>query len=153
MFRVKHTGGEGQEMEDPHMDRREAAQMNPLQLAYMGDSVWEMMVRSYLAAKRKNVHHMHLECVRLVNAASQAGIMKRLRPLLSEEEAQIAQRGRNAHARHPSPRHQDPGDYAEATGFEALLGFLYLTGDLSRLREIRDAVLENVETEDRTRVG
>ena len=126
----------------PRMEVREAALLNPLQLAYMGDAVWEIMVRSRLLSQRMNVHHMHTECVRQVNAAAQAGYMKAIRPCLTEEELAIVQRGRNAHAKHPSPKHQDPGDYAESTGFEALLGFLCMTGQEERLREIRDLILE-----------
>ena len=122
------------------MGAREASLLNPLQLAYMGDSVWEMIVRGRLILQGKNVHHMHTECVSAVNAAAQADAMKRLRPFLTEEESAIVQRGRNAHAKHPSPRHQDPTDYADSTGFEALLGFLYLTGDEARLKEIEEMV-------------
>ena len=128
--------------EIPRMEPREAALLNPLQLAYMGDAVWEMIVRSRLLAQRKNVHHMHTECVNSVNAAAQARDMARIRPGLSDEEAEIATRGRNAHAKHPAPRHQDPADYAEATAFETLLGYLYLTGNFDRIRWIQEIIFE-----------
>ena len=126
----------------PRMEARDAALLNPLQLAYMGDSVWEMMVRSRLIFQRLNVHHMHMECVRSVNASAQARYMKLILPFLSETEVSIAHRGRNTHARHPSPKNQTPVDYAEATGFEALLGYLYLTGNDDRLKEIQDIILK-----------
>ena len=131
-------------MENPRMEEREALLLNPLQMAYMGDTVWEMMVRSRLISLRLNVHHMHAECVRHVNAAAQARFLEMLRPDLTETEAAVVQRGRNAHSRHPSPRHQDPADYADATGFEALLGFLYLTGRTERLEMIRNKLLEEI---------
>ncbi|MBQ9211826.1 MAG: ribonuclease III [Clostridia bacterium] len=129
-------------LETPKMEAKEAALLNPLQLAYMGDSVWEMLVRSRLIFQKKNVHHMHTECVQRVNAAAQAQAMELIHPMLTEEESSIFQRGRNAHARHPSPRHQAPADYAEATGFEALMGYLYLTGALERIRQLADVIFE-----------
>ncbi len=124
------------------MTPRDAALLNPLQLAYVGDAVWELLVRQHLILRRLNVHHMHSECISRVNAGAQAGYMVRLSPELTEEEAGIVQRGRNAHARHPSPRNQDPADYAEATAFEALIGFLYLTGREERLSGIIGMILE-----------
>ena len=127
-------------MDLPRMEPREAAMLNPLQLAYMGDSVWEMIVRNRLILQRRNVHHMHTECVRTVNAGAQARAMRLLQPFLTEEEKAIVLRGRNAHAKHPSPRNQDPADYSESTGFEALLGFLYLTGSEKRLKELVEII-------------
>ncbi len=115
--------------------------MNPLQLAYVGDAVWEILVRRYLVFMRFNVHHMHTESIRRVNAKAQAGYMLLLQEGLTEEEAAIVQRGRNAHARHPSPRNQNPADYAEATAFEALIGYLYLTGSMERISEIAGLLL------------
>ena len=123
-------------MECPRMEEKEAALLNPLQLAYMGDAVWEVMVRSRLVFQRKNVRHMHLECVNTVNAGAQARFMERIFPVLTETEASIFQRGRNAHPHHPSPRHQASADYAEATGFEAVVGFLYLSGQAERLKKL-----------------
>ena len=118
------------------MDPKDAALLNPLQLAYVGDAVWEILVRQQLILKCFNVHHMHTECVRRVNAAAQAGYMALLRPCLNDVEMEIARRGRNAHARHPSPRNQAPEDYAESTSFEAVIGYLYLTGQKNRLAEL-----------------
>ena len=129
----------------PWMEEREALLLNPLQLAYMGDSVWELIVRSRLVFERKNVHHMHLECVQHVNAGAQSHFLALIRQDLTEAETAVVQRGRNAHARHPSPRHQDPADYADATGFEALIGYLYLTGQEKRLQEIQNRLLGEVE--------
>ena len=76
-------------MDLPRMEPREAAMLNPLQLAYMGDSVWEMIVRNRLILQRRNVHHMHTECVRTVNAGAQARAMRLLQPFLTEEEKAI----------------------------------------------------------------
>ena len=118
------------------MEEKDAVMLNPLQLAYMGDVVWEMMVRFRLILLHKNVHHMHKECVNSVNAGSQAKSLEIILPALSETEEYIVQRGRNAHARHPAPKNQSQADYSEATGFEALLGFLFITGRSDRLQEI-----------------
>ena len=123
------------------MEERDALQLNPLQLAYMGDAVWEIMVRSRLIAQRKNVKHMHRECVESVNAAAQARFAEKIRYLMTETELSVFIRGRNAHPHHASPRNQDPADYAEATGFEAMLGFLYITGQDGRIGELEDALL------------
>ena len=128
------------EEEQEVLSPREAAMLNPLQMAYMGDAVWEFLVRRRLIHQKLNVHHMHTECVRNVNAAAQARAMDRIRETLTEEESAVYLRGRNAHAKHPSPRHQDPADYAESTGFEALMGYLYLTGNQARIREIETMV-------------
>ena len=125
------------------MDLQSARLLNPLQLAYIGDSVWEIYVRQMLVMRRLNVHHMHEECVRRVNAKAQAAYMHCIQNSLSEEELSAAQRGRNAHARHPSPRNQDPSDYADATAFETLIGFLYLTDQHERLLELFHQVLDD----------
>ena len=122
------------------MEERDALQMNALQLAYVGDTVWEMIVRLELIHRRYNVHHMHQKCVSLVNARSQAGILAALQEELTETEKEIVRRGRNTHAKHPSPKHQQPDDYAASTGFEALLGFLYLTGQNERIRDLVDQI-------------
>ncbi|QUC67966.1 Mini-ribonuclease 3 [Aristaeella hokkaidonensis] len=128
------------------MKQQEALQLNALQLAYIGDSVWELIVRYKLIMKRYNVHHMHKECVSLVNAHSQAVILQKIQDELNETETEIVRRGRNAHAKHSAPRNQDPDEYAASTGFEALFGYLYLTGQndrISRLVTIIEEVSEN----------
>ena len=76
---------------------------------------------------------MHRAATGSVNAGAQAQALERMAPLLSPEEAEITRRGRNAHARHPAPRNQNPADYQAATALEALVGFLYVTGQEERL--------------------
>ena len=121
---------------DRLMDERDAAQMNALQLAYIGDSVWELIIRYELIIQRLNVQHMHKECIRFVNAHSQAVILASVFDQLTDQEREIVRRGRNAHARHPVPKNQNPDDYAMSTGFEALWGFLYLTGQNERIHAL-----------------
>ena len=124
------------------MDEHETSQMNALQLAYIGDSVWELIIRYDLVVRKLNVQHMHKECVRLVNAHSQAVILSSVLDLLNEQEREIVRRGRNAHARHPVPKNQNPDDYAMSTGFEALWGFLYLTGQNERIHMLINHINE-----------
>ena len=118
------------------MEQQEALQLNALQLAYIGDSVWELIVRYKLIMKRYNVRHMHKECVSMVNAHSQAVILQKIQEELNETESEIVRRGRNAHAKHSAPRNQDPDEYAASTGFEALFGYLYLTGQNDRINTL-----------------
>ena len=115
------------------MSQERAQLLNPLQLAYLGDSVWDLLVRSRLVYAGRNVHNMHRAATGSVNAGAQAQALSRMQPLLTPQEAEIARRGRNAHARHPAPRNQDPADYQAATALEALVGFLYVTGQEERL--------------------
>lgn len=124
------------------MDEREAAQMNALQLAYLGDSVWELIIRYKLIIQNYNVKHMHQKCVECVNAHAQSQILQSIEELLTDTEREIVRRGRNSHAKHPVPRNQNPEDYALATGFEALIGFLYLTGNNDRICNLVHSINE-----------
>ena len=127
---------------DRLMDEHDALQMNALQLAYLGDTVWEMIVRYSLIIQKLNVRHMHQRCVGLVNAHSQSDILRTLTDILTSPEKEIVRRGRNAHAKHPVPKNQDPDEYAMATGFEALLGYLYVTGQNDRISELTNHIKE-----------
>ncbi len=119
--------------ETPPLRWEQARLLNPLQLAYIGDAVWELLIRARLVQRGLNVRHMHREAVGSVNAGAQARAFGRIRDLLSEEEAEIALRGRNAHPHHGAPKNQAPADYAEATAMECLIGCLYLTGREERM--------------------
>ncbi len=114
----------------------EARMLSPLQLAYVGDSVHALLVRTHLLQKNLLVKDMHRAANEAVSAVSQARELARLLPLLSEEEAAIVRRGRNAHPHHGAPKSASVGEYAEATGLEALLGYLYLTGQSEKIREL-----------------
>ncbi len=127
---------------DRLMDDQDALQMNALQLAYLGDTVWEMIVRYDLIIQKLNVRHMHQRCVSLVNAHSQSEILRSLTDTLTDSEKEIVRRGRNAHTKHPVPKSQDPDEYAMATGFEALLGYLYVTGKNDRISELTNHIKE-----------
>jgi len=111
-------------------------ELNPLQLAYIGDSVYDLMVRGHLLLSGKRLHHMHLEATSRVKATSQARSLEILLPHLSEEESDMVRKGRNAHARHQAPKSASQADYCLATGLEAMLGYLYVKGREERLREL-----------------
>lgn len=118
------------------LDRQDPARLSPLVLAYIGDAVFELHVREKLVGGVKEpVHALHDLAVSLVQARAQAGILRRLEPFLTDEERDIVRRGRNAKSG-VAPRHADVRDYLHSTGFEALIGFLYLDGRKERLNEI-----------------
>ncbi len=109
---------------------------SPLALAFIGDAVYELMVRTSLLKKcNRPSGALHRESVRRVCAGAQAAGYERIRPLLTEEEADAFRRGRNASPSH-SPKNASSQDYHYATGLEALFGYLYVKGDLKRLEEL-----------------
>ena len=122
--------------ESAPMEEVRARMLNPLQLAYVGDSVWELLVRSRIIYKGRSARHVHKDAVACVNARAQAEALRRIDALLTVPEADIARRGRNAHAHHAAPKNQDAADYRAATALEALIGYLYLTGQEERLLEL-----------------
>lgn len=118
----------------------EAKQLSPLALAYIGDAVFESYVREIivLTDASRHTYEMHRRATKVVNASSQAAILNTLTGMLSEDEKYIAQRGKNAKP-HSVPRNADILDYKAATGFEALIGYLYITGRSERMCEILEA--------------
>lgn len=120
------------------MTETEARLKTPLALAYIGDTVWDLLVRRSLLTGGWKAGMLHKQAVKLVNAAAQAEAMRAIRPHLTEAEEDIVRRGSNAHAKHAAPKNQDPADYSLATGLEALMGYLYLSGQMERIGEIFD---------------
>ncbi len=109
---------------------------SPLTLAYIGDAVYELIIRSCLVKQKDMpVQKYHKKCSQIVNAASQKELILAVEELLTEEELSIFKRGRNAKS-NTMPKNASPGDYRNATGFEALCGYLYLTDRIERLLEI-----------------
>lgn len=120
---------------------KETRLMNVLQLAYIGDAVWELLIRNHLIRKGLNIHHMHMECISHVNAHAQASYVRLLEPELTPCEAELVRRGRNSHPHHPVPKNQNPEDYSMATAFEALIGYLHLTGNDERIAVFAETIL------------
>ncbi|WP_398440825.1 Mini-ribonuclease 3 [Sedimentibacter sp.] len=106
---------------------------SPAQLAYAGDAVYELLVRSYIIHNHDiNVNKMHKLAVNFVKANSQAYVISKLEDELTEEEKRIVKRGRNAKIT-SSPKNAELMEYRYATGFETLFGYLYLSNDINRL--------------------
>ena len=124
------------------------AQLGPISnlgLAYVGDGVYELMVRSYLCLQGKATNKgLHKAAVRYVSAPAQAAAVKVLLPLLSEEEHDVFRRGRNA-SPHTVPQHASREEYAAATALEALFGWLYLNGKTARLNELFGVIMEETQ--------
>jgi ribonuclease-3 family protein len=121
----------------------EARMLNPLQLALIGDGVFEVFIRNYILMNNTalSANKIHVKAIGYVKAKSQASIMHEVETLLTEEEEAIYKRGRNAKS--PTvPKNADVRDYRTATGFEALIGYLYLTGNKERLEFILDKSVE-----------
>lgn len=111
-------------------------QISPIVLAYIGDAVFEVYIRQMLIAKVvRKPQELHRAAVRYVSAGAQAQLLRRWMPLLTEEEADIARRGRNAKSGQP-PKNADPGEYRHATGLECLVGYLYYRGERDRLETL-----------------
>ena len=109
---------------------------SPLVLAYMGDAVYELYIRSMIVAdKNMPVNKLHKEATSYVKAKAQSEILEKILPYLTEEETAIYKRGRNAHS-YTSAKNADIVDYRRATGFEALMGYLYITGKKERIDEL-----------------
>ena len=117
---------------------QEAKLKNPLALAYLGDTVWDLLIRQRLLAGGLPAGALHRRAILLANAGAQAEAAARIEPVLSPEEADVMRRGQNAHAHHRAPKNQDPVHYSRATGLEALMGYLYLTGQIGRIAELFD---------------
>lgn len=128
------------------MSSKRAADFSPLALAYLGDGVYELYVRERILRENENLpaYALHKSAVHYVSASAQSASMHAVEPMLDELETAVYKRGRNAKS--PTvPKNADVGDYRRATGFEALLGFLYLEGEEERLSEIMNAAFETVK--------
>ena len=121
---------------------------SPAQLAYAGDAVYELLVRSYVLNNHDiSLNKMHRLTVKFVKAEAQAYIVSKLTDELSEEEKKIVKRGRNAKVT-SSPKNVNFMDYRYATGFEALFGYLYLNNNIDRLMYIFDKIIEIIIEKD-----
>lgn len=123
------------------MSEFKARQLGALELAYIGDSVYECCVReNLLLAGGGRMKALHRAAVSRVRASYQADALRRISPMLTENESGVCRRARNAQSG-SMPRHADPADYHAATAFEALIGYLYISGQDDRLSQIVKAAL------------
>ncbi|WP_296557024.1 ribonuclease III domain-containing protein [uncultured Acetobacterium sp.] len=120
---------------DTHYSREQAAAMNPLALAYIGDGIFSDLVRKYLlGCGHQNVNVMTKTSICYVRASAQAQIIRELLPQLSDAEERIVKRGRNTASQ--VPKNANPSDYRYATGFETLIGYLFLCGEVDRMKNL-----------------
>ena len=126
----------------PHLTKDQLRGISAIGLAHMGDAVFELLVRSWLCVHGKATGRgLHQATIRLVCAENQAKCAQRILPLLTEAEADVFRRGRNAQV-HSVPSHASRAQYGTATALEALLGWLYLQGDTARIHELFLAMLQ-----------
>ena len=125
------------------VNKSDISQMSPLVWAYMGDAVYEKFIREYVVRQGlcKN-GLLHKKSIKYVSAKGQANILKAIEDFLTEEEKDIVRRGRNANP-HSTAKNADIIEYKYATGFEALIGWLYLNEKMERLEEILNKCIEN----------
>ncbi len=123
------------------LDEQTVRMMNPLKLAYIGDAIYEAYIRTYLINQVVlTPHEMSKKAIFYVKASAQAALINGIRDQLTEEEWTLVKRGRNQHSS-SVPKNALLSDYRYATGFEALIGYLYLVGNEDRIIEIvRDGI-------------
>lgn len=134
--RNRKNGAKMQEIIERIKTEAEVNTMSPLTWAYVGDSIYELFVRMRLVNNTKlKPHGLHVEAIKYVKAKAQADILSKIENELTEKELEIVKRGRNAENHH-LPKNATVQEYMYSTGFEALIGYLYLTKQDERLEEI-----------------
>ena len=116
-----------------------------LTLAYIGDAIYELVIRTYIVEQgNAPVNKLHKQVVKLVKASAQAELYHNIKDKLTEEEEAMYKRGRNAKS-FTSAKNTDIVEYRTSTGLEALIGYLYLTGQISRMLELIQPVLPDLK--------
>ena len=130
------------------MEEVDVSTYSPLTLAYIGDGIYDLIIRSLVVNHgNKQVNKLHKETSSLVQASAQSLMMRTMQEHLTEEEHAIYKRGRNAKAITPA-KNQSITDYRRATGFEALLGYLYLKKEWKRMLDLVKIGLDSLKTEE-----
>jgi len=119
---------------------KEIRSLSPLQLAYVGDAVYELLIRTYLIRKGLSVKKLHKTAVEYVKAEAQSEFVRALEEELTEKEKNIVIRWRNAKS-NSSPKNVDLMDYKYATGLETLIGYLFLVGDDERIFQLINKII------------
>lgn len=119
--------------------------LSPLNLAFIGDTVFDLFVRERLVCEaNRPVSKLHNKAASMVKASAQAKAVEKIRDRLTEQEQSVIRRGRNAHVNHKA-KNMSEADYHLATGLEALFGYLYLKGETERLNEIFEMITQEEE--------
>lgn len=117
-------------------------QLSPLNLAFIGDCIYEILVRETLVCEaNRPVNELHRESVKYVSAKAQTEAYAKIKGMLTEEETAQFKRGRNAKVGH-SPKSATDAEYHTATGIEALFGYLYLSGKTERIKQLFAAITD-----------
>ena len=120
--------------------KQEVELMSPLTWAYIGDAVYELFIRNKLINETNlKPHKLHIEAIKYVKAKSQAEKLNAIYEMLTDEEKDIVRRGRNVQNHH-LPKNSNVQEYMYSTAFEALIGYLYLTKQNTRLKEILEKI-------------
>lgn len=128
-----------------HMQEVDIQSYSPLALAYIGDSIYDLIIKSIVLNRgNKQVNKLHKETSDYVQASAQSSMMRTLQELLTEEERNIYKRGRNTKSV-SSAKNQSLTDYRRATGFEALMGYLYLKKEWKRMLDLIKIGLDSIE--------
>lgn len=134
-----------EELIERKKEKIEVDTMSPLIWAYVGDSVYELYIRTHLTNITKlKPHQLHIKSIQYVKAGAQADILEKLMEHLTEQEKEIVKRGRNAENHH-LPKNATVQEYMYSTAFEALIGYLYLTRQDERLKEILEMCITIAE--------
>lgn len=116
--------------------------LSPSVLSFVGDGVYTLLVRTYLADQNRPSAALHSMAVQYVKAPAQAKAFKKIEPHLTEDEVEVFRRGRNFHTAN-TPKSSTVSDYHTATGLETLFGFLYLSGKHDRIDELFGIILKD----------
>ncbi|MFZ7131527.1 MAG: Mini-ribonuclease 3 [Eubacteriales bacterium] len=126
----------------------ELTAFHPIKLAYLGDAIYELYIRKYILSHyNMRIKDINQKCICYVKATMQAKVITHLMPILTEEELRIVKKGRNATS-NTTPKNTGIIEYKTATGFEALLGYLYLNQNIDRLEELIAKSIQYVELMD-----
>ena len=127
----------------PKLDDAAIARMSSLALAHVGDAVYEILVRSYLACGgTQTAKNLHSRTIALVRASAQAEAVQRILPLLDEAEQDVYRHGRNANPK-SVPKSASAAEYSQATALEALFGWLYLKQRYGRINELFGVIAQD----------
>jgi ribonuclease-3 family protein len=128
-----------------NIDAKDIRSYSPLTLAYIGDAIFDVVIRSILVNKGNTaVNKLHKRASDIVKATTQAAFVKALSGEFTEEEADYYRRGRNSKP-HTKAKNATVIDYLDATGFEAVIGFLYLTGNMERICQLISIGIEKLQ--------
>ena len=130
------------------MQEVDIREYSPLTLAYIGDSIYDLIIKSLVINRgNKQVQKLHKETSSLVQASAQSMMMRAMQEELTDEERAVYKRGSNAKSVSPA-KNQSITDYRRATGFEALIGYLYLKEDWKRMLDLVKIGLDSLEKEE-----